>query len=411
MAGFQLMRRYLDDDADIDDWMAQRNAEIQLAPDAEAAGREAWSQSTRTGENLAAAQPGDVTAVGVQALGRDDPSARGNASPSNLDDASPLPLATVEPAITAAKLPDADGLTSLPDAFRNASRFATARPGDSISRLLGTSDPAAIGRFLTANGLGARDSTLFAGHSYAIPSGPGDATSDEIAAGQHLLRMDNARVAANEGAAVRSEVGRSAAAPAPTRPAPHPGSGGVVQYGALQAPLPSDQDLAELRRQQAAFSDTTRKIDLQNSWFAAPALAAPLLALGLGAAGEWATGELAPEAEQAVANFVERDPYLRVGDNWATRAGRRAHAALKQRLAEKPGWKYEPRIERPGDPALKPDVGGPQRNPLDPRSRKLMELKPNTPSGRAAAARAVKRYFDATGRIVRPIFYDQRPFI
>lgn len=140
-----------------------------------------------------------------------------------------------------------------------------------------------------------------------------------------------------------------------------------------------------------------------------PALAPPLVALGLGALGGWATGEVAPEAEQAVANFVEKDPYLRVGDNWATRAGRRAHAALKERLAQKPGWKYEPRIENPGDPPLKPDVGAPIRSTVKPR--KLMELKPDTPSGRAAAARAVKRYFDATGQKVRPIFYNQPDFI
>ena len=191
-------------------------------------------------------------------------------------------------------------------------------------------------------------------------------------------------------------------------PATYASTGGQSQiaYGALRAPAPSDQELADLRRQQAAFANTARQIDIRNSWFAAPALAPALVAMGLGAVGEWATGAIAPEAEQAVANFVERDPYLRVGDNWATRAGRRAHAALKERLAQKPGWKYEPRIEESGDPPLKPDVGAPQRNPLDPRSRKLMELKPDTPSGRAAAARAVKRYLDATGRTVRPIFYN-----
>jgi hypothetical protein len=196
-------------------------------------------------------------------------------------------------------------------------------------------------------------------------------------------------------------------------PATYASTGDQAQivYGALRAPAPSDQELAELRRQQAAFANTARQIDIHNSWLAVPALAPALVALGLGAAGEWATGEVAPEAGQAVANFVERDPYLRVGDNWATRAGRRAHAALKERLAQKPGWRYEPRIEEPGNPPLKPDVGAPQRNPLDPRSRNLMELKPDTPTGRAAAARAVKRYLDATGRTVRPIFYKLEDFI
>ncbi|MFL5296517.1 MAG: hypothetical protein ACJ798_09070 [Phenylobacterium sp.] len=85
----------------------------------------------------------------------------------------------------------------------------------------------------------------------------------------------------------------------------------TIAYGALRAPAPSDQELAELRRQQAAFSDTARKIDLQNSWLAVPALAPALVAMGLGAAGEWATGEIAPEAGQAVANFVDREAWQR----------------------------------------------------------------------------------------------------
>jgi hypothetical protein len=113
--------------------------------------------------------------------------------------------------------------------------------------------------------------------------------------------------------------------------APPSKADGVITYGALRAPAPSDQELAELRRQQAAFSDTTRKIDLQNSWFAAPVLAAPLAVMGLEGAAAWAARSALPEAEQAVLEFIERDPYPRVGDNWATRAGRRAHAALKER--------------------------------------------------------------------------------
>jgi hypothetical protein len=39
-----------------------------------------------------------------------------------------------------------------------------------------------------------------------------------------------------------------------------------------------------------------------------------------------------------------------------------------------------------------------------------MELKPNTPSGRRAAERAVKKY-EGTGVKTRPIFYDPKPFI
>ncbi len=184
-----------------------------------------------------------------------------------------------------------------------------------------------------------------------------------------------------------------------------------ITYGALRAPAPTDQDLAELRRQQAAFGNTTRKIDLQNSWLAAPVLAAPLAAMGLEGAAAWAARTALPRLEQATLQFVERDPYLRVGDNWATRAGRRAHAALEELVDSKPGWRYEPNVPRRGARPLKPDVGTPQRDAADLDRRYCLELKPNTPTGRAAAARAVKRYESATGQKARPIYYDPKDFI
>jgi len=37
-----------------------------------------------------------------------------------------------------------------------------------------------------------------------------------------------------------------------------------------------------------------------------------------------------------------------------------------------------------------------------------LELKPNTKSGRAAAARAVKRYQGASGKKVRAIYYNPK---
>ena len=185
----------------------------------------------------------------------------------------------------------------------------------------------------------------------------------------------------------------------------------AIAYSALRAPAPSDQELAELRRQQAAFGETTRKIDLQNSWFAAPALAAPLAVLGLESAAAWAARGALPEIKRAPFEFLEGEPYLRVGDNWATRAGRRAHAALKERIAQKPGWDYEPDLPRPGQRPLKPDIGTPPRNPEFPEKRKYIELKPDSPSGRAAGARAVKRYQEVTKDPVRLLFYRLKDFL
>lgn len=72
-------------------------------------------------------------------------------------------------------------------------RFQTARPGDSISRLLGSSDPRAIGKFLNLNNMGAADSTLRSGRSYVVPTRWDDATNSEAKSGAALLGVDNAR--------------------------------------------------------------------------------------------------------------------------------------------------------------------------------------------------------------------------
>ena len=53
----------------VEDWIAKRNADVErLTRDAEAAGHEAWRQATRAGENLVAAKPADVLALGLDVL-------------------------------------------------------------------------------------------------------------------------------------------------------------------------------------------------------------------------------------------------------------------------------------------------------------------------------------------------------
>lgn len=175
---------------------------------------------------------------------------------------------------------------------------------------------------------------------------------------------------------------------------------------------PSADDVADLRLQQAEFRKTERAISRENAWMAVPALAPAAAVLGLEAAGMIAA-RLAPAAVQrAPLQFVQREPYLRVGDNWATRAGRRAHAALKERVAQKPGWRPEPDVPLRDGRIVRPDVQTPPRVRVAGRKPEpfQMELKPNTPSGRRAAARAVKKY-EGTGFKTRPIFYDPKPFI
>jgi hypothetical protein len=186
----------------------------------------------------------------------------------------------------------------------------------------------------------------------------------------------------------------------------------------LLEPIRIRRSIARRPRTTATWTRTSprplhRKIDLQNSWFAAPVLAAPLAVMGLEGAAAWAARTALPKAEQAALQFVEREPYLRVGDNWATRAGRRAHAALKELVTQKPGWDPEPAIELPDGRIVRPDVRTPPRlrgAKPDPEPF-LMELKPNTSSGLRAAARAVRRYEELTGLKTRPLLYDPKPFI
>jgi hypothetical protein len=181
-----------------------------------------------------------------------------------------------------------------------------------------------------------------------------------------------------------------------------------VRYGSLYAPPPDD--LAELRHQQAEFEQKRREISKENSWMAVPALAPAAAVLGLEAAAAIAA-RLVPQAvPRGPLVLTERMPHLRVGHNWATRAGQRADKFYKDMARGKEGWQPEPRVAGPNGTTLKPDVGAPRRTP-DPAVRKYIEVKPDTPSGRAAAARQVKKYEEATGQKVRALFYDPKRFM
>ncbi|MBQ0941993.1 hypothetical protein KAK07_01460 [Ideonella sp. 4Y16] len=68
-----------------------------------------------------------------------------------------------------------------------------ARNGDSISRIVGSSDPQAIGNFMRANGLSS--SNVEAGRNYFRPDEV-TAYGDSAALGQAVLNNDNARLAA-----------------------------------------------------------------------------------------------------------------------------------------------------------------------------------------------------------------------
>ena len=71
-------------------------------------------------------------------------------------------------------------------------RGYVAQRGDSISRLLGTSNPQDVGNFMRANGL--VSSALTAGQNYFVPA-DGGSYGDSTALGQAVLNGDNARLA------------------------------------------------------------------------------------------------------------------------------------------------------------------------------------------------------------------------
>jgi hypothetical protein len=81
----------------------------------------------------------------------------------------------------------------LADEFSRA-RQVTAKTGDSISRIIGTSDPSAIGAFGRANGLKPGDSTVYAGKSYVVPTDAGG-TADDRGDGLLMIHRDNTRLA------------------------------------------------------------------------------------------------------------------------------------------------------------------------------------------------------------------------
>ena len=107
--------------------------------------------------------------------------------------------------------------------------------------------------------------------------------------------------------------------------------------------------------------------------------------------------ELAAEAaEVEAAESVA--PVLRGGESTAAAIGRQAHSDLAERVLQKPGWQSEPRLIGADGKLYKPDV-------VTPNGR-ILELKPNTPSGSAAGARQIRNYQEQLGMPGRVIYYN-----
>jgi RHS repeat-associated protein len=125
-------------------------------------------------------------------------------------------------------------------------------------------------------------------------------------------------------------------------------------------------------------------------WAGRGAVAADLVA----AEGAAVAGSLRAATEQA---SLAR-PMMRGGESGSAAAGRQAHADLAARVQQKPGWQSEPRLVGADGRVQIPDVVTP--------SGRILELKPNTPSGRAAGLRQVMRYEEQLGMPGRVIHYS-----
>jgi hypothetical protein len=91
----------------------------------------------------------------------------------------------------------------------------------------------------------------------------------------------------------------------------------------------------------------------------------------------------------------------RGGDSPAAARGRQVHEEFKEKVKAKEdkGWRPNPVYEDPATgKKLIPDARTPNGNPI--------ELKPNTPSGRAAGKRQMKKYEAAAKKKGRVLYYD-----
>ncbi len=85
----------------------------------------------------------------------------------------------------------------------------------------------------------------------------------------------------------------------------------------------------------------------------------------------------------------------------AAAEGRKQHEAFKEKVKAKPDWQSEPSLVDPKTgKTVKPDAVTPSGRPV--------ELKPNTPSGRAKGASQIKGQERATGKKGRVVYYEPK---
>ncbi|MDC0740009.1 hypothetical protein [Polyangium mundeleinium] len=110
-----------------------------------------------------------------------------------------------------------------------------------------------------------------------------------------------------------------------------------------------------------------------------------------GAAGQGGSGSAADPPPQAKPK--------RGGENPAAARGRQVHKEFTEKVEAKKGegWDPRPSIKKDGK-ELRPDALTPNGNPI--------ELKPNTPTGKEAGKRQMKKYEEAFRKKGRVIYYE-----
>jgi hypothetical protein len=198
------------------------------------------------------------------------------------------------------------------------------------------------------------------------------------------------------------------------RDQPQRGPAELSSYFGYQPEMTASEE-AELRAQQAAEREQRERWDQEHQVLLAPVFGPELLLFGAEAAGALAARAAAKRGAALPPQTFKKHALFPIsgGDNWAARVGRRAHQDLKAKVDAKPGWDGERSLRGPNGEIIRPDALGPVRRPPAPGDapkRILLELKPNTASGRRAGVGALKRYGAVTKNRGRVVYYNPRDY-
>jgi|GEM_PF-4253203 len=159
---------------------------------------------------------GTGTGQGLTTNGGIGLSYQGVSVQGSLSDSAPSASANSSAETDNQSLINANNLATMPNYYGNsvAGQSYVAARGDSISSILGTSDPQAVGNFMRANGL--TNSNIVAGNNYFVPDST-DAYGNSSGLGQNTLNADNARIAQQQALAAQNAA-QAAAGGAGTNP-------------------------------------------------------------------------------------------------------------------------------------------------------------------------------------------------